>query len=256
MRRSGASVTQAHAWVERTARGWGRLAVVPNEILLAPSILAADYAVLADEVARVRSEVGLGARRPDGRPLRAEPLHRTAGGDLAPQAHGPVPGLPSDGHRPRVLARAARRGRREPVQRPRRARRPDGAARAHPGSRDAGGSRDRRADAVRGGRALPRRPDRPPARDDDHRGLRRPAVRARAPVEGRTRRGGPVRRRARLPDRGRRRDQPRDREDIGPRRRRRRRGRDRDLHRPDPAAAARAIRDAVSDVRARNVSPR
>ena len=121
---------------------------------------------------------GLGARRPDGRPLRAEPLHRTAGGDLAPQAHGPVPGLPSDGHRSRVLARAARRGRREPVQRPRRARRPDGAARAHPGSRDAGGDRDRRADGVRGGRALPRRPDRPPARDDDHRGVRRPAVRA------------------------------------------------------------------------------
>ena len=30
---------------------------MPNEVLLAPSILAADYAVLADEVARVRPEV-------------------------------------------------------------------------------------------------------------------------------------------------------------------------------------------------------
>ena len=61
------------------------------------------------------------------------------------------------------------------------------------------------------GRALPGRADRPAARDDDHGGVRRPAVRARAPGEGGARRRDPTCAGPAVPDPGGRRHQARDR---------------------------------------------
>src|SRR6187399_1387877 len=54
--RSAPSVTPPPGSVERPIAALGHTTAVPNDVLLAPSILAADYGVLAQEIAAVRAE--------------------------------------------------------------------------------------------------------------------------------------------------------------------------------------------------------
>ena len=67
---------------------------------IAPSILAADFSELAAEVESHPAAGRPPARRRDGRPLRAEPLDRRAGGEVPAAAHRPLPRLPPDDRQP------------------------------------------------------------------------------------------------------------------------------------------------------------
>ena len=154
------------------------------EPMIAPSILSADFARLGDEAEAV-SRRRLAARRRHGRPLRAEPDPRAAGGAEPAPGHRPAAGLPPDDRRPGPLGAGLRRGRRgatsPSTSRPRAD--PVQTARDHPRRRGAG-----RAGGQAGhpARALPR----PAARvrhaagDDRRARLRRPGVHGRGAAQG------------------------------------------------------------------------
>ena len=115
--------------------------------MIAPSILAADFSRLADEIAAVHGR-RLGARRRDGQPLRAEPDARPSGGGEPARGHRHPDGLPSDDRRPRPVGAALRRGRRLQRHVPRRGDRQPGRRRPrHP-------RRGRQGRACRSNRAL------------------------------------------------------------------------------------------------------
>ena len=92
-------------------------------VQIAPSILAADFARLADEAAAVAECRRLAPRRRHGRPLRAQPHPRPAGRRGAAQARQPAAGLPPDDRGPGPLGARLRRGRRAERDHPRRGRR-------------------------------------------------------------------------------------------------------------------------------------
>ena len=81
-------------------------------VQIAPSILSADFARLADEVAAVGAGRRLGARRRDGQPLRAQPDPRAAGRRGAAQDQPAAARLPPDDRGPGPLGAGLRRGRR------------------------------------------------------------------------------------------------------------------------------------------------
>ena len=96
---------------------------------LAPSILSADFARARGRCRTGARGVRPPARRRDGRPLRAGPHHRSAGGEVAARAHRPVPRLPPHGRQPGRADRRVRRRRRRPLHRAHRARRSPSAVR-------------------------------------------------------------------------------------------------------------------------------
>ncbi len=99
-----------HVRARRLRRTGRRVAFGPVKI--APSILSADFSRLGADIARVSRRGRPPPRRRDGRPLRAQPHDRPAGGGVAAAADRPVPRLSPDGRQPR---RAARRLRARPA---------------------------------------------------------------------------------------------------------------------------------------------
>ena len=159
-----------------THAGHGPPYTRPMAVQMAPSILAADFARLAGRGRGGRRRGRLAARGRHGRPLRAQPHHRPAGGGVAAQARRPAAGLPPDDQDPDRWAPGLRRGRGAERHHPRRGR----PAPVRHAADDPRGRRPGRAGAQPGhpGRAV-RRPaarDRHAAADDGGAGVRRPAL--------------------------------------------------------------------------------
>ena len=192
-----------------------------RRLTIAPSLLAADFARLRDEVAGDRGRRRrLAASRHHGRPFRPQPQLRPAGAASAPPAHPPAIRRPLDDQPGRSLPRRLRRGRRRPhPPAPRGRAAPAPLAAGHPRARQA---RRRGAEPRHPGRGrcLAARTGRHRAGDDRQSRIRRAGFPALAACQDR--RAAADDRRRGSPDRpgGGRRHLPRHRAVRGPGRRR------------------------------------